>query len=112
MQMQLFHAARAADRVDTAGKAATAFESRQRYRWIAGQCRGHWPMSPLASEAAVAVDELAVNHQPAADTCSKDNAEDDAMSLSGADFRFGDHETIRIVRNDNGKVQGFFQIVF
>ena len=33
------------------------------------------------------------------------------MTLSGADFRFGDHEAIRIVRNDDGKVERLFELV-
>ncbi|CUX23287.1 hypothetical protein AGR7B_Cc270066 [Agrobacterium deltaense RV3] len=68
-------------------------------------------MSPFAGETAVAVDELAVDHQPAAYTRSEDDSEDHAMTPSGTDFRFGDHEAIRVVRYDDGKVQRLFQLV-
>ncbi|MND32795.1 hypothetical protein D3C80_233740 [compost metagenome] len=97
MQMQLFHAAGAADGINATGEAAAALKTRQRYRRIAGQGCGHRPVAPFAGETAIAVDEPAIDDQPAADTRPEDDAEDDTMALSGADFRFGYHETIGIV---------------
>ena len=69
-------------------------------------------VAPLAGVAAGASDDAAVDHQPAADAGSEDDAEDVAVALAGAAGRLGQREAVGVVGDPDRQADRTFEIEF
>jgi hypothetical protein len=108
--MQLFHAAGAAHGIDATNLTAAASKAGQLNRWMAGPGGDDRSMSPFASKATMAVDQLAVDNQATADAGTENDSEDNAMATPGANSGFRQDATVSIIGNQYRHPERGFEI--